>query len=411
MNGEFDVPFHRLLRTLREQRGLTQKELADLSALSDRALRNLESGRVLHPRRNSVELLCKALDADAVTRARLLGAAFGTAAEGGLGRGLRIPEPMDRFVGRAAEAAALATAVEGGQARFVGVTGVGGVGKTRLAAEVAQSLRGEAGRWVLWVSADTGHRPTSSADRVVLDALAADDGAVDGLARQVGERRTLIVLDGLVDVDAAEPAVRRLLASCPNLRALVTTTSPWSARGSRLHRVEPLVDAGADLLMDRACSVRTDFRASGAEGAAIEELCGLLDHLPLAIEIAAAYCALIGPMGALEVVRGAQEGDGLPGDFRAAVDAVRRSCASLGEEHRRYALRLAGRAGAWSVEGAARELAVPPSVVGATAKALVAAGLARVSGDDLRISLLHLARIALQVPSAPARPPLAADRD
>ena len=146
MSPEQDASFGHRLRRLREAAGLTQEELAGRSGLSPNAISDLERGRRRHPYPHTVRSLADALELPEDERAALIGAvpkrggaaraAPDSAPTGGL------PEVLSPLIGRERDAAKLGAVLRRGEARLVTLTGPGGVGKTRLALEVAQNVAG-----------------------------------------------------------------------------------------------------------------------------------------------------------------------------------------------------------------------------------------------------------------------------
>ncbi|WP_285441168.1 MULTISPECIES: helix-turn-helix domain-containing protein [unclassified Streptomyces] len=139
-----------LIRAHRLRIGLTQRELADLSTISVRAIRDLEQGKARRPRPDTVRLMADALRLGPRARAALEAAAQqGRATGPGWAEPPAPPTALHAMVGRAAEAAALERELASGAERLVHVVGLTGVGKTRLALEVAERLHGT-GMPVLW---------------------------------------------------------------------------------------------------------------------------------------------------------------------------------------------------------------------------------------------------------------------
>ncbi|WP_282697744.1 helix-turn-helix domain-containing protein [Streptomyces sp. CC208A] len=145
-----------LIRGHRLRIGLTQRELADLSTISVRAIRDLEKGKALRPRADTVRLIADALRLGPRARAALEEAAR-RGHQGGAGRHLLLercapPAPLHPLIGRQAEATVLADELRSGTERLVTVVGLSGVGKTRLALEAATRLH-DTGIPVLWHTA------------------------------------------------------------------------------------------------------------------------------------------------------------------------------------------------------------------------------------------------------------------
>jgi predicted ATPase len=221
--------------------------------------------------------------------------------------GVRLPLPPSTIVGREVEVAALRLMLAGPQARLVTLIGPGGVGKTRLALEVARSIAAEHPDGAVMVkldvarSADEVFPAIAAAMGVTVEASAAVD---EILAKAIGTRRVLLLLDNFEHVLDAAPAVGRLLEQCPDLRLLVTSRAPVGLRAEHDFVVGPLEipDDGNDsdaaavrLFVERARGIRSDFELDDDGRVAACELCRRLDGLPLAIELAAARVRLLTP--------------------------------------------------------------------------------------------------------------------
>ncbi|MGO4630895.1 AAA family ATPase [Streptomyces sp. 2RAF24] len=145
-----------LIRGHRRRIGLTQRELADLSTISVRAIRDLEKGKALRPRADTIRLIADALRLGPRARTALE-ESVSRGHQSGAGRFL-LPErcappvPLHPLIGREAEAAILAEELRSGAERLVTVVGLSGVGKTRLALETAARLHAN-GFPVLWHTA------------------------------------------------------------------------------------------------------------------------------------------------------------------------------------------------------------------------------------------------------------------
>ncbi|MFD7032529.1 helix-turn-helix domain-containing protein [Streptomyces sp. NPDC059917] len=327
-----------LIRAHRLRIGLTQRELADLSTISVRAIRDLEQGKARRPRTDTVRLMAEALRLGPRARTALEAAA--QAGRGGGGRDALTEPPapptaLHPLVGRDGEVAVLARELSSGAERLVNVVGLTGVGKTRLALEVAGRLHGE-GMPVLWFAfpgRPTDYLPSADGELTVrvgaavvelYDADPADGtrpggagpgavgpgavvsraplGADEGLAGLLGDRPALLVLDGAPPGAPGAERLTRLLRDCPGLRLLVTSEQPWEAPGERIFLLSPLVvparDAAEPLVasspavrvfLDHVRRVRPEFVAGPAELERTAFLCRRLDGHPGALAAAASW--------------------------------------------------------------------------------------------------------------------------
>lgn len=201
-----------------------------------------------------------------------------------------LPAELNDFVGRESELAALAVSLE--ESRLVTVTGVGGVGKTRLVTRAAALLEKRYcdGVWLVELSAvpDAG-----LLEHAVAGALGLTDHTarppLAGLVEHCAGRRLLLVLDGFEHlVDECAALVRELLRRAPGLRVLAAGRLPMELPGERVHPLATMTDEDAlRLFADRAAAVRPDFRLTDRSRGPARELCRRLDGIPLALELAA----------------------------------------------------------------------------------------------------------------------------
>ena len=216
-----------------------------------------------------------------------------------------LPSQPTSFVGRAAELAELRALVSGGS-RLITVTGPGGIGKSRLALQVAAEALDGAGDGVWLVEL----APVAEPELVARTAAAVlgvreEPGRpmLDTLADAVGERHLLVVLDNAEHVlGGAAKLADALIRSCPHASLLVTSREPLGISGEHAFRIRPLAVPPADLTApaqlaafesvqlfgERASMNRHDFALSDDNAAAVAAVCVRLDGIPLALELAAA---------------------------------------------------------------------------------------------------------------------------
>jgi predicted ATPase/DNA-binding CsgD family transcriptional regulator len=214
-----------------------------------------------------------------------------------------LPTPVTSFVGREREVAEVTRQVL--ESRLVTLVGAPGVGKTRLAREVAAALAPEPQDGAWWVDLASLTDPA-----LVLPTLASLLGLQEGPGRSLADalheyarpRDVLIVLDNCEHVAAACSALMTgLLDAGPRVRVLATSRQPLAAGRAVAWTVEPLPVPAPDddparargreavrLFVERASAARPGFQADDAAVRVIAELCRGLDGIPLAIELAAA---------------------------------------------------------------------------------------------------------------------------
>lgn len=302
--------FGPLLRRHRTAVGLTQRMLADLSTVSVRAIRDLERGKA-RPRQDTVRLLTSAL-----RLGRCASDDLELAAGGRAGRALREeygphiaapPTVLTPMFGRDTELGAVVREIATGDGRLLTLHGLPGVGRTRLAAAVAADLH-RAGTPVLWVTAPHADGPLAQpmrdarlADVVGSVAAALFDPAAGtpALAELVGDRDTLLVVDGVGATGLHPDALLGMLGDCPRLRVLVTADGPCGLPGERPFLLTPLPvptavepralaeEPAVRLFVHHVAAARQ--RLSAADAPDIAEVCALTDGLPPALAAAASW--------------------------------------------------------------------------------------------------------------------------
>lgn len=316
--------FGELLRQHRLAQGLTQEALAERADMSERSIRALEGGGN-RPQQATARRLADGLALSDDDRRRFLSAALPIPRRrAGAARTpcvTSLPPPATPLLGREREMAEVASLLTEPGIQVVSLTGPGGVGKTRLALEVARNHVDGTAMQAVFVSLAPLGDPV-----LVLSAVARALGLTEGanqplLARLIPtlqDEPLLLVLDNFEHLlDAASDLVP-LRAACPHLRLLVTSRSPLRLRGEQVYPVHPLaVPSGygsgsisdaltavgsvpaVRLFTARARAVRPDFALTTANGWAVAEICRHLDGLPLAIELAAARAPVLSPQALL----------------------------------------------------------------------------------------------------------------
>jgi len=201
------------------------------------------------------------------------------------------PAPPTPTFGRHEELAAVTARLADDAVRLLTITGPGGVGKTRLAVEVA---RAAGGRFVaLAATAAAAQVPTAVCDALEL-ARVPDETAEAALSRVFAGRRALLVLDNFEHVLAAGLWLARLLDAAPALTVLVTSREPLGLRAEQRFPLEPLpLPPSVALFADRARA--RDPRVNLVNLEPVREICERLDGLPLAIELAAGRLGVLEP--------------------------------------------------------------------------------------------------------------------
>ena len=208
-----------------------------------------------------------------------------------------LPEQTTSFVGRDAEVLELVSLV--GAQRLVTLTGVGGVGKTRLALHVAAELVNEFPDGVWLVELGPVGDPAAVADAVATALSVTPEaglGTADSVARALSSRRMLVVVDNCEHVlDAAADLVETILANTRSVKVMATSRAGLRVGAEQLWPVPSLPvseasgSAAVELFAQRAQAVARGFSLDDPdELAAVVEICARLDGIALAIELAAA---------------------------------------------------------------------------------------------------------------------------
>jgi predicted ATPase/class 3 adenylate cyclase len=258
-----------------------------------------------------------------------------------------LPVPTTPFLGRERELVEVVGLLEA--ARLLTLTGPGGTGKTRLAAQAAGMASDGYPDGVWWVPLAALREP-----ELVLETAAQVVGSKNGLAEHIADKSMLLLFDNFEQVVEAAGDVAGLLASCPNLDLLVTSREPLHVTGEQEYPVPPLVhEEGVGFFLARARAVKPGFEVDDA----VSEVCRRLDDLPLALELAAARVKALSSSQILErleqrlplLTGGARD---LPERQRTLRGAIEWSYELLTEEEQRLFGRLSVFRGGCTLEAA-----------------------------------------------------------
>jgi predicted ATPase/DNA-binding XRE family transcriptional regulator len=373
------------LRYLRTRAGLGQESLARQAGVGVSTLKALESGKRQKPQVHTLRQLARALELGPAERAELVELAAASLQPSGepssasvrAAGPMRLPPTASTLIGREADVAAARTLLEqrAGLTRLVTLVGPGGVGKTRLAIEVASSLVDAYPDGVVFVDLV----PLSDArlvSAVIARALELRENggrsAHDLLPGYLKRRQVLLVLDNFEHLLPAPPLVSELVRRCPGVALLVTSRVALNLQAERRVGVGPLqipargsdntppalaASPAVKLFVERARAVVGEFALTATNAMAVASICRRLDGLPLAIELAAARVPLLPPAALLRrlehplsVLTGG--GPDVPRRHKALRAALAWSVDLLEPGQQALFRRLGAFVGGWSVEAA-----------------------------------------------------------
>lgn len=209
-----------------------------------------------------------------------------------------LPKPLSSFIGRADEVDDIAAFLT--EARLVTLRGLGGIGKTSLALQLAANHAAEYEDGVWFIDLAYVAPAAAMSERFLL-ALGlqpqADNNPLDQLLTQLRPLRALLVVDNCEQqLDEIAPLIEQIVRGAPNIYVLATSRESLAVSGEALWQVGPLVaSAAVELFAERARLVRHDFELGDTNRGVVESICQRLDGIPLAIELAAARLNVLAP--------------------------------------------------------------------------------------------------------------------
>lgn len=215
----------------------------------------------------------------------------------------RLPVPASTFVGRASEVASVIDLLTGDDVRLVTLLGTGGIGKSRLALEIARRVAPSFPDGVVPVWLDSISDPALVLKSIASELGVRDSGdrsLLDHVCDRLRDKTVLLLLDNFEHILPAAGEITTILSETDRVKMLVTSRALLQVRGEHVVDVGPLSSEGeisdaAILFLDRARAVAPGLRETPETLAAVREIIDAVDGVPLALELAAARVRALSP--------------------------------------------------------------------------------------------------------------------
>jgi predicted ATPase/DNA-binding CsgD family transcriptional regulator/DNA-binding XRE family transcriptional regulator len=372
--------FGQWLKQRRKALDLTREDLAGRVGCAAVTLYKIEVDE-RRPSKQIAELLAEHLNIVPAERAAFVNFARTELSESAIPWGTpfhpptNLPAQPTVLIGRDEDVAAVCKQLHQPEVRLLTLIGPPGIGKTRLALEVATQMLEDFADGVFFVAlapiTDTNLVLKSVVTTLDLQELGPQT-PLERLKAFLRDKQTLLILDNFEQILAAAPQIAEFLAACPSLKMLVTSRAPLRIRPERQLPVSPLAlpnlvhlpdvesvrhYSAVTLFLERAQAVKPDFSLTEDNAQTVAAICARLDGLPLAIELISARVKLLPPAALLERLFGRLllQSDGLRDiepRHRTLNAAIDWSYQLLSVEEQTLFWRLGVFVGGWTLEAA-----------------------------------------------------------